>query len=87
MTRNERMDLIYESVEHLMRDGLMRKIDALLQGVLARIGRRDTDDILAYLTATLPVKSRLPSRVKLLDAAARVFMDRGEDADALLKGL
>lgn len=77
------MDAIYDNIDQRMRDGDFRSLNDILS-VLA-ICARDAgqDKVLAYLTATLPVKSKLRARKKLLAEARLVWIS---DRD-LFKGL
>lgn len=79
------LDAIYDLIDDLMRAGRLDTLDGLLACFRARIGYRSTDEILAYLTATLPARSRLHQRQNLVEAAWRVLQSRGQAE--LLAGL
>lgn len=79
------LDLIYDSVDELMRKGEM----ALLDGVLTKLepAGLSVDLLLGILTATLPARTRLPARRSLFPRAERILKDRGEYQEGLWTGL
>jgi hypothetical protein len=51
------------------------------------ISRTDTDELVGYLSAIYPIKSKIPSRVKFRNGVRQELMERGEDASLLMKGI
>jgi hypothetical protein len=76
---------IYERVEDMARLGQIEAIDAELTSI--RVDETDTDTLLAFLTATLIVRSRLPSRPALYLATKRAIRDRGHWEPGIMDGL
>lgn len=79
------LDLLYDNFDAMMRDGRFCELDALLRAERANDYRLDL--LLGILTATLPGKSKLPSRGKFLKDAENVLRERGEYEEGLLTGL
>ena len=83
--RNAATDLVYDRVDEMMRHDQLRELDSLLQSAPA--DELTVDVLLALLTATLPVKTRLTSRPEFVKRTERVLKSRGEYDDGLLTGL
>lgn len=81
MTDKE-IDDIYDLFDFLMKKGKWELLDGMLSEILQRVWRTEIDMLLTYLTATLPAKSKLPSRTKLVNECKRWFPD-----NELWKGL
>lgn len=79
------LDRIYDWADLLMSAGRLADLDAAISG--AKISDLSTDNLLGLLTATLPVRSKLPSRKQLYEEVERVLTDRGEMEPGLLDGL
>jgi hypothetical protein len=79
------LDLIYDSVDKLMRDGQFSKLDAILSGV--PVASLTADILLGLLTASLPARNRLPSRKPLFRQIEQTFKNRGQLEPGLLTGL
>jgi len=79
------LDLIYDSVDELMRQGEFQQLDALLAGL--PVAEMSVDVLLGYLTASLPARSRLPSRNALYAKTEQTLKERGELEAGLLHGL
>jgi hypothetical protein len=79
------LDLIYDGVDQLMRTGKFRELEATVSAMNA--SGFSTDLLLGMLTATLPVKNRLPSRAKLFRDTENILRQRGEYDQGLLIGL
>jgi hypothetical protein len=79
------LDLIYDSVDELLRSNRFSELDA----IIARVAADDcsTDVLLGLLTATLPARSKLPSRKHFFRAVNRSLKTRPEYEDGLLAGL
>ena len=75
------IDTIYDYVDFLMKRGRFELLDRILQSVIDP-KERDADEILTYLTATLPVKSKLNNRVYLINNLREMNLEPG-----LLDGL
>jgi hypothetical protein len=73
-----RLDAIYAWADRLMWAGQASKIDE----VLRRLKSSDLDILLGFLTATLPMKKRLPNRLRLYEMAKEIDPD-----PRLLQGL
>ncbi len=59
---DKKIDEVYFAVELLMYNGCWNVLDELLDSITIKAWRIEKDILLAYATATLPAKSRLPSR-------------------------
>jgi hypothetical protein len=79
------LDLIYDAADHMMRKGEFAQLDSVLANV--RVSDLSVDILLAILTATLPAKSRLPSRTRFFNEIEKSLRDRDEYEDGLLTGL
>lgn len=82
---DEALDLIYDAIDALLRDGRFEKCDEDLRDI--DVSTTSVDILLGVLTATLPAHSRLPSRPRLVRAARDVLLGMNEDADLILAGL
>lgn len=79
------LDVVYNRVADVIRFGWIEHLDLEIGEMSPdEIG---TDVILGILTATLPVKSQLPSRYRLLKSAKRVLKARGHYERGILDGL
>lgn len=83
--RNAAMDLLYDRIDELMRTGQFDLLDMILQRVPVR--EFSVDVLLGLLTATLPARSRLPSREDFFSETEQVLRERAEYEEGLLTGL
>ena len=79
------LDLIYDSVDELMRKEEFSQLDAALSTL--KPAELSVDILLGILTATLPARSRLPARNDLFRSAEEALKNRGEYEERLLTGL
>jgi hypothetical protein len=79
------LDLIYDSVDELMRKGEFAQLNSLLANL--SVSDFSVDILLGLLTATLPAKSRLPSRHELYEQIETFLRHCGEYKEGLLTGL
>jgi hypothetical protein len=79
------LDAIYDWADDLMKAGRFQYLDTAIGAFHPE--DMTTDNLLGVLTATLPVKSRLPSRKAFYQAVERILTARGEMEPGLLKGL
>lgn len=79
------LDLIYDTVDEWMIAGDFDRLDFLLASVAA--DDYSADILLGLLTASLPGRTRLPSRRKLYSETERILKQRGQWEDGLLTGL
>lgn len=79
------LDLLYDSVDAMMRGGKFCELDSLLKRL--RADDYSLDMLLGILTATLPGRSKLPARGRFLKDAENALRERGEYEDGLLTGL
>lgn len=79
------LDLIYDSIDELMRESLFSELDHVLSQVPVR--RTSTDVLIGLLTATLPARTKLQNRGQLFRDVERELRERGEMEDNLLTGL
>ena len=79
------LDLIYDRVDELLHGAEWSACAAVLDDI--DVSKCSTDILLALLTATLPAKSRIPSRGGFLERVGRELRARGENEDRLLAGL
>src|SRR5205085_1635394 len=80
--RNAAMDLLYDHIDELMHTGHFEALDTILQRVSVR--ELSVDVLLGVLTATLPAKSRLSSRVELFRQTEAMLKEHGEWEEGLL---
>jgi hypothetical protein len=94
-TTDRQLDYIYNYINYLLCRGQFTAVDALLTGLTLNIewlfsgfSKKPTnltiDEILAYLTATLPAKSKLNNR-RFFVSVAKEILDK-QDPE-LIKGL
>lgn len=81
---NQEMDRIYDVADDLMRNGRFENLDLRLKEL--RVETASLDRLLTWLIATLPAKSKLPSRKNLIHAVRRHAKSDVEYHD-LLAGL
>lgn len=79
------LDAIYSWADDLMKAGRLQYLDAAISAFTPE--DMSTDNLLGVLTATLPVRSRLPARKSFYQAVERVLTARGELGPGLLDGL
>ena len=79
------LDVLYDYIDDLLKRASFSELDALIQNSTPE--RMSTDVLLGILTATLPAKSKLPSRRRFFDRVAAVLGERNELEDGLLTGL
>jgi hypothetical protein len=79
------LDIVYSRVADVIRFGWLEHLNSEIGEITPKdIG---TDVILGILTATLPVKSQLPSRRDLFRSAKRILKSRGHYERGILDGL
>jgi hypothetical protein len=83
--RDTALDLVYDSIDELMRQRNFLALDSLLAHT--QVGDVSADLLLGLLTATLPARKSLPSRRRLFHEVERVLRVRGEYEQGLLTGL
>jgi hypothetical protein len=83
--RNAAMDLLYDRVDEMMRNGQLDLLEAVFQR--APVRKLSIDVLLALLTSTLPVRSRVASRPLFFATARESLIERGEYEEGLLTGL
>lgn len=79
------LDIIYDSFDELFREGRFDAADRQLASANAR--EFSSELLVGILTATLPAKSRLPSRAPFFEGVERVLKERNEHRPGLLTGL
>lgn len=79
------LDLIYDSFDALFRQGAMLEADRQLAALDP--SSLSADLLIGVLTATLPARSRLPSRAAAFDDIVRELKSRGQLSAGLLTGL
>lgn len=79
------IDDIYEEVDQLARAGRFNQIDQRLCGV--DVPEVEAVELLAWLTATVPCKTKLESRGAFFENACRSFCVRFGGVGELLAGL
>lgn len=77
--------IIYRRVEELMREGMLETLDDEIASVPAE--EMGTDVLLGLLTATLPAKRKLPSRLQLFRSTRKTLKMRGHFEPGVLDGL
>jgi hypothetical protein len=81
----QQLDRIYDVCDELMRNERWVELDIWLRTYPTN--KRHIDLMMALLTATLPVKSKLPGRITLYNEIERELKLRGEWEENLLQGL
>lgn len=76
---------IYCEADSLMRNREVGKINQRIEEIVHQ--EPDTDVLLAWLTATLPIKTKLTARPSLFKLAKRLIKQRGEWERGILSGL
>jgi len=79
------LDLIYDSIDEMMRGGQFSELDSLLERLPTNT--LSADMLLGVLTATLPARSRLANRKEFFCDVEACLKDRREFEDGLLTGL
>ncbi|MCH7989825.1 MAG: hypothetical protein IID46_11845 [Planctomycetes bacterium] len=79
------LDLIYDSIDEMLRNGQFSNLDSLL--VQLPTNTLSPDMLLGVLTATLPARSRLSNRKEFFHNVEASLKERGEYEDGLLTGL
>ena len=82
---DEQLDEIYTSVNGMMRRGTLHKLNNILAKL--DIDNTSVDLLLGYLVSTLPVKSKLKARSKLLADTEKKAKQMGVWEPSLLGGL
>lgn len=89
MINQKLLDTIYDTADRLMRYGQFTELDARLRNLNVR--NMNEEEILGWLTATLPAKSKLKERPEFYKYAFEVIWDRGgrsfPELEELFKGL
>ena len=68
---NVRLDELNDAIDCLMTNGFFEFLDDILKDKLPQVWRMDLDILLGWATATLPAKSKLPSRKLLIETGKR----------------
>jgi hypothetical protein len=82
---DEALDLIYDSFDERFQKGEFEALEQLLSGI--RPADLPVDILLGILTATLPARTKLPSRAELYQRVEATLKERGEYEPGLLAGL
>lgn len=83
MTKSKLIDLIYDRADELMESGRIDELDKMF--VFSK--ETDLDFMIGLLTASLRVKSQLPSRPAYFNAVAARCVELGETDPTILQGL
>jgi len=67
-----KLDEVYDTVDILSKKGYWSILDTMLLDLAFRVWRVDIDILMGYLTATLPVKDKIPAREYLLSECKRM---------------
>lgn len=79
------LDLLYDSVDEMLRRSEFARLDSILNNTA--VADCSPNTLIGLLTASLPARSRLPSRKEFYAAVERALRQRGEYEDGLLTGL
>lgn len=79
------LDLLYDKIDAMMWGGDFLEIDSMISGVT--VSDCSLDILLGVLTATLPARSKLPSRAKFFRDVDEILKQRGKYENGLLTGL
>jgi hypothetical protein len=85
MNTNQKLDWIFDWTDSLMREGRFGEIDRVLETMMPEY--HEIDELLGWLTATLPAKSKLPSRKQFYSDVEGALKAKGLWEPGLLKGL
>lgn len=83
--RDKGLDLLYDNVDQLMKDGRFCYLNSLLYNLNAQ--NYSTDILIGLLVSTLPVKTKLSSRPDFLSRVKEILYWRGDWTSDLLTGL
>jgi hypothetical protein len=83
MTTSKELDVLYQKVDDLMREGKLEELDRMF----VFSPQADLDYMVGLLTASLPVKSKLPSRPAYFEKVVEHCYRGGERHPLLLQGL
>lgn len=78
---------LYSQIDYLMRSDQIEKIDQEIKKVVIDAEKIDTDFLLGWLIATLPVKNRLVNRRSLHKITKRLIKKRGQWERGIMQGL
>lgn len=73
MATDEQIDFVYSEVEGLLQAGDFQILDDFLKWYATGEMSTDEDRYLAFLTASLPAKSKLPSRPAFFKMCQGIF--------------
>lgn len=79
------LDIVYDAVDELMSTGQFAQISSSISRLDA--GDIDVDILIGVLTATLPAKSRLPTRDRLVSLVGNRLRELNENVAEVLSGL
>lgn len=82
---DDKIQGVYKIVDQLARDGRLGRLDYKLG--MVDVGFEPADILLAWLVATLPVASQLPTRSNFRELVADALRSRGEWEPRILDGL
>ena len=74
MATDQRLDKLHDSIDYLLRHRQYERLNCDILMVLS-FKLADKDELLGWLTATLPAKSQLPARSQIVEAARKVLTD------------
>jgi len=79
------LDIIFDLIDEMLLADQFEQVDRTLVGSWPR--DLSTDLLLAFLTATLPARERLPHLRAFVENVRQVLQDRDENVDGQLVGL
>lgn len=79
------IDAIFDGIDFLSREGNISEIEETLKEI--DISKAHTDELLTYLTATLPVRERCGYRAEFYSLVEAELKSRPNYNDGLLEGL
>lgn len=82
---DDAIDIIYDGIDELLHNERFSECDSILEKIDVDV--YSLDIILSLLTATLPVRSKLPSRKKLLKDIETKLRNTGQYKESILSGL
>ncbi len=85
MASDRRIDEIYDHADRLFRARKFDEYDAFLRSLF--VNKLDVDEILAYLTASLPGKLHLPHRDEFYSRSEEVLRKRNKYNSEIIRGL
>ena len=80
-----KIDIIYDNIDELLCNNKFGLVDLLLETV--DLNKLSTDALIGILSITSSASNKLPHRAFFFNRVKNLLNSKGEDVDALLRGL